>query len=182
MTIIDVEIKGNRDLLMNSAKQLLLPKSKKVKSSEHNIEEEAKLCLHLDEEGRIVVPSMALLSAMRKAAANLKKAGSGKKTLKDFVFSGLKVEPFVIELSPQKYEVDVQIVTIQRARVPRARPLFKNWSLEFQIVIIDEQTWDPGTVRQVLEDAGKYQGLLDFRPLYGTFQISSMKVGNKEVK
>jgi hypothetical protein len=182
MTIIDVTIKGTRNLLMNSAKTILIPKNKKVKSSERDPIEDAKLCLHLDENGKIAVPSIAILSAMRRAATNLKKAGSGKKTLKDYVFSGLQINPMMVVLSPQEYTVDIQVVTVQRARVPRARPLFKNWSLNFRIAIVDEQTWDAGTVRQVLEEAGKFQGLLDFRPLYGTFEVVSMKVEGKEVK
>jgi hypothetical protein len=182
MIEIDVEIKGIQPLLMHSTAAMLIPKSKKIKSSEHDPEEEAKLCLYFNDEHKIAVPSMALLAAMRKAAVNLKKSGSGKKTLKDYVYSGLRINPTMIEITPQDYTVDIQMVVVGRARIPRARPLFKNWSLKFKINVIDEQTWDAGTVRQVLEEAGIYQGLLDFRPLYGTFEITSMKVGNKEVK
>lgn len=184
MATFDVVIKGTRNLLMHSTAGMLVPKSKKVKSSEHDPVEDAKLCLYFTEDQKIGVPAMAILSAMRKAATNLKKGGAGKKTLKDYVFSGIQIEPAMIELVPQDYTVDIQIVVVQRSRIPRARPLFKNWSVKFQIEIIDEQTWDAGTVRQVLEEAGKYQGLLDFRPLYGTFVIESMKniETGKEVK
>ena len=78
--------------------------------------------------------------------------------------------------------VDVQIVRVGTARVPRARPLFKTWKIDFKITVVDEQTWDAGTVRQVLEEAGKYQGVGDFRPLYGTFKVVSMTCKGKEVK
>jgi hypothetical protein len=182
MTTIDVVIKGTRPLLMHSTAGMLKPKSNKVKSSERDPLEEAKDCLYLNDAKKICVPSMAVLSAMRKAATQLKKAGAGKKTLKDFVFSGLQIEPDMIELPDQKYEIDIRPVVIMRSRIMRARPLFKNWGLKFQVNIIDEQTWDAGMVRQVLEEAGKYQGLLDFRPLFGTFTVESMKVGNKEVR
>lgn len=182
MVVIDVKIKGIKPLLMHSTAAMLVPKSKKVKSSEHNPVEDAKLCLYFNEAGKIAVPSMAILSAMRKAATNLKKGGAGKKTLKDFVFSGLQISPEMIELTPQKYTVDIQMVVVQRSRIPRARPLFKNWHVSFKIEIVDEQTWDAGTVRQVLEEAGKYQGILDFRPLYGTFEVESMKVAGVEVR
>jgi hypothetical protein len=182
MEKIDVIIKGTKPLLMHSTAGMLVPKSKKVKSSEHDPEEEAKLCLYLNDDKKICVPAMAILSAMRKAATNLKKGGAGKKTLKDFVYSGLQIDTDMIVLTPQEYVVDIQMVVVNRARIPRARPLFKNWSISFGITIVDEQTWDNGTVRQVLEEAGKYQGLLDFRPLYGTFEVVSMKVGDKEVK
>jgi len=182
MTEIDVIIKGVKPLLMHSTAEMLLPKNKKIKSSEHDPEKDAKLCLYFNDEGKIAVPSIAILAAMRKAATNLKKGGAGKKTLRDYVYSGLQIEPSMIELTPQNYIVDVQMVVVGRARIPRARPLFKNWSISFKILMVDEQTWDAGTVRQVLTEAGQYQGLLDFRPLYGTFEVVSMKVGGKEVK
>ena len=182
MTTLDVTIKGTRGLLMHSTVAMLKPKSNKVKSSEHDPIEEAKDCLYLNDAKKICVPSMAVLSAMRKAATQLKKAGAGKKTLKDFVFSGLRVNPDMIELPNQEYEIDIRPVVVMRARILRARPLFKNWNLTFQIEIVDEQTWDAGMVRQVLEEAGKYQGLLDFRPLFGTFEVISVKRDGKEVK
>ena len=112
----------------------------------------------------------------------MKKGGSGKKTLKDFVYSGLQISPDLMVITPQDYVVDVQIVRVGTARVPRARPLFKTWKIDFKITVVDEQTWDAGTVRQVLEEAGKYQGVGDFRPLYGTFKVVSMTCKGKEVK
>ena len=182
MATLDVVIKGTRPLLMHSTAGMLKPKSNKVKSSEHDPVEEAADCLYLNEAKKICVPSMAILSMMRKAATQLKKAGAGKKTLKDFVFSGLQLQPDMIELPDQNYEVDIRPVVIMRSRIMRARPLFKNWGLTFKVSIIDEQTWDPGMVRQVLEEGGKYQGLLDFRPLFGTFEVVSVKNNGKEVK
>lgn len=182
LTEIDVTIKGVKPLLQHSTFAMTLPKNKKVKSSEHDPVEEAKLCLYLDENKKMCVPFMHVLSAMRKAATNLKKGGAGKKTLKDFVFSGLQISPELIIIKPQEYVVDIQMVRVGTARVPRARPLFKTWSIDFKITIVDEQTWDAGTVRQVLEEAGKYQGIGDFRPLYGTFTVETMKVGGKEIK
>jgi len=174
MTSLDVVIKGTRPLLMHSTAGMLKPKDNRVKSSEHDPIEEAKDCLYLNDAKKICVPSMAILSAMRKAAVGHKKPSAGKKTLKDFVFSGLQIEPDMIELPDQNYQVDIRPVVIQRSRIMRARPLFKNWELSFTVTLLDESTWDVGKVRQVIEDAGKYQGLLDFRPLFGTFEVVSM--------
>ena len=180
---LSVTIKGTKPLMQHSTAGMLIPKSKKVKSSEHDPEEEARLALYLNEKGEIGVPSFAVLSALRKAAVNMKKAGAGKKTLKDYVFSGLAITPDFIILPNQKYEIDIRPVVVQRARIMRARPVFKEWSLKFDVELRDEQTWDAGTVRQLLEEAGKYQGLLEFRPLFGLFEV--VKVTNsigKEIK
>jgi hypothetical protein len=169
---------------MHSAAAMLKPKTgKKIKSSEHDPDEEAKACLYTDNAGHIGIPAIAVLSAMRKSATQMKKAGQGKKTLKDFVFSGLRVNPDLIVLPEQKYAVDMQIVVVNRSRVPRARPRFDQWGAKFNVEILDDDTWDAGTVRQVLDEAGKYQGLLDYRPLFGTFEVTSMKdETGKEIK
>lgn len=182
MTTLDVVIKGTRPLLMHSTAAMLKPKSNKVKSSEHDPVEEAKGFLYLNEEGQICIPCMNILSMMRKAATQLKKPGAGKKTLKDFVFSGLQVEPDMIVLPDQNYDVDIRPVVVQRARIMRARPVFKKWEATFKVNILDTMTWDPGLVRAVLEEGGKYQGILDFRPLFGTFEVLSVKRDGKEVK
>lgn len=183
METFEVVIEGTRPLLMHSTAAMLKPKSNKIKSSEHDPVQEAKDCLYLCQNGKIGVPGFTILSAMRKAAVNLKKAGAGKKTLRDYVFSGLRIEEEMIELPDQKYEIDIRPVVVQRARVMRARPLFTQWMLQFKVSILDEQTWDAGKVRGLLDEAGMYQGLLDFRPLFGTFAVTSMKSPNgKEVK
>lgn len=174
-TLFEVEIKGTRPLLMHSTAAMLKPKSNKVKSTVHDPVEEAHDCLYFCDNGKIGVPGFALLSAMKKAAVNVKKAGAGKKTLKDYVFSGLRIEEEFIELPNQEYTIDLRPVVVQRSRIMRARPLFKDWMLKFKVSILDDQTWDAGIVRGLLEDAGKYQGLLDFRPLFGTFAVASMK-------
>ena len=183
MVTLDVVVRGTKPLLMHSPAALLKPKNRKIKSTDHNPEEEAKESLYLNDEGKICVPSLAVLSCLRKAAVNLKKPGSGKKTLKDYVYSGLSIEPDMIPLDNQIYEIDIRPVTVQRVRIMRARPIFKNWSLQFKITIQDPSTWDNGIVRSVLEDAGKYQGLLDFRPLFGTFKVERLTDENgKEIK
>lgn len=182
-----VSIRGTRPLLMHSTAGMLKPKSNRVKSSEHDPEEEARDCLYLNDAKKICVPSFAILSCMRKSAVDEKKKGAGKKTLKDFVFSGLQIEPDMIELPDQAYEIDIRPVVIMRSRIMRARPVFKHWELTFQITSIDTHTWDGSLIRSVLEAGGKYKGLLDFRPLFGTFEVTSIKlvsqvVCGKEIK
>ena len=181
-----VTIKGMKPLLQHSTAAMLVvdSKAKKVKSSEHDVVAEAEMGLYKDANGVKCIPFMHILSTMRKAAVNLKKGGAGKKTLKDFVFSGLEIKESLIPLDNQKHEVDIQIVKIGLSRIPRSRPRFDEWGATFHVSIIDTQTWDAGTVRQVLEEAGQYQGIGDFRPLYGTFQITKMVdvASGKEIK
>lgn len=175
-----VEIKGTRPLMMHSPNGIGI---KTPKQTEYDPEVEAKKCLYLNSAGKICVPGLAILSSIRKSATNETKAGAGKKTLKEFVFSGLGIAEDMIVLPNQKYEVDTRPVVVQRARILRSRPVFDEWSLKFNILVYDKATWGPGTLRRILASAGDYQGLLDFRPLFGTFEVVSMKdEAGREVK
>jgi hypothetical protein len=174
--IFSIEIKGTRPLMMHSPKMLGVPKSSIVKSSEYDPEEEAKNCLYINPvTNKICVPSLNILGAFKKAATNMKKAGAGKKTLKDFVYSGLMIQEDNIDLPIQEFQIDTRPVVIMRARVLRSRPIFHNWGLKFNIEVLDPQTWSTGNIRELLAITGKYQGLLEFRPLFGTFEVVSMK-------
>jgi len=187
---LNVKIKGLRGLLMNRNVSVGFDdqqKSLKKRSTEHDFVEEAKQCLYIRKDGKIGVPSLAILACLKKSAVNLKKAGAGKKTLKDYVYSGLQIDSDdkYILITPQNYTVDVQAVCpTGKGRIPKARPLFDaGWELNFTIVIVDETTWGPGEVRQCLTEAGLYAGLLDYRPLYGQFTVESiMDEKGREIK
>lgn len=38
----------------------------------------------------------------------------------------------------------------------------------------------PAVLKQIIEDAGKYNGLLDFRPLYGLFRLATFEKAENE--
>ena len=50
----------------------------------------------------------------------------------------------------------------------RTRPVFEEWQLELEIEL-DLTVLDPAKIDQLIEEAGRYQGLGDYRPLYGRF-------------
>jgi hypothetical protein len=62
-------------------------------------------------------------------------------------------------------------VVINRARIMRVRPMFRNWVLEFEIQVNTELI-NVKQVEKALNDAGAYSGLCDFRPKYGRFVVT----------
>ena len=98
--ILEVKITGTRPLLMNSPKNVGLPKSN-IKQTIYDPDEEATKLLYLDREGKCCIPNLNMLACIRKAATDLKAAGRGRKTLKEFVYSGLRVQEEFILLDPQ---------------------------------------------------------------------------------
>lgn len=69
---------------------------------------------------------------------------------------------------------DMQTVKIGQAKTVRCRPAFNVW--DFQIsLIIDEAKLNEREVDQIVENAGKYVGICDYRPRYGKFNVKKIK-------
>ena len=175
--VYKVEIKGTRALLMNSCKAMFDEKEKKLTRSREEItlKEEAEKVLYTDKNGKPVVPSYCMLSCLRKSAVNFKVPGRGKKTYKDFIYSGIQIEPEDIPIiSENGWEIDLRPCVIGAARIIKAKPKFMKWGLKFGAEILDPII-TPSAFKEILVDAGKYNGLLEFRPLFGLFAVETFE-------
>jgi len=179
-----VRIEGTRPLLMHRISDLDNGNSKRGK--QHDPEKEAAAAVYRDAEGNIVVPMLNVLSALRKAAVDFRVAGKGKKTFKDYIYAGIRIEPMEIPLEyepngDKPWAVDLRPVVVNRSRVMRARPRFDKWALEFMVQIVDPII-SADSFGAILEAAGRYVGLCDFRPLFGLFQVTKFEPVTKAEK
>ena len=101
----------------------------------------------------------------------------GQQNYSRYVKGGVLVETEKIRgnLNEIGYEIYKCPVVVQRARIMRVRPLFKDWKLEFDISIIDPQI-SPDQLKEFIEAGGKYNGLGDSRPEFGRFEIEKFDV------
>jgi len=176
MECIDVEIRGTRPLLMNNPAKMVrereIDKVKGRSGIQPSLQEEAETALYKDKDGRIIVPSLCVLSSLREAGKNRVVPGLGKKTYKTFVFSGVQIEPAEIPLKTANgWTIDVKRMKRGSGYIAGARPRFDEWSLTFQLKIVDV-VMRPQVLKELLIDAGTYKGLCDFRPLYGLFEVT----------
>lgn len=132
--------------------------------------------LYADEKGEPYQPADHIWSSMVKAAVNFKIPGKGKKTYKDLIKCALFIHPDAIPHKIKEWEVDRRPVVIQRARIIRERPRFDKWELSFEVDVIDEQL-PVEVVRKILEYAGNYVGIGDYRPRFGRFMVTEFKEG-----
>lgn len=167
-----VKIRGIKPLLMHNPESILHEKEKK-RGERPTPEEEAERSLYKDSEGNIVIPSRVIKASLVKASTEYKVAGKRKKTFKDYVKSGILIEPENIPLNSD-WTIDVRVVRLRTDRIPRARPRFDNWDLEFNVKIIDPII-RPENLKNFIIDAGKYCGLCDFRPEFGLFELVSFE-------
>jgi hypothetical protein len=171
-----VSIRGTRPLLMHRLPADVGESRQRV-GVRPDPRAEAERALYRDGHGNIVVPALNVLSCLRVAARDLRVPGKGRKTFRDYIFSGLVIEPENIPLvlpdgrNPEEaWQLDLRPVMVQKARVIRARPRFDQWALRFTVEIVDPIITE-GALRRILEDAGRYVGLLDGRPLFGLFAV-----------
>jgi len=172
MVKVKVSVEGIAPLLMNKFTETKSTESKRGKKV-YNPEEEAEKKTYRTEDKRLYLPSTHFKASMVKAATDFKM--SGKKSYKDYIKSGVFIEETEIVLDPQKYEIFACPVVIQRARVMSWRPMFKKWTCSFTIEIADDMI-NPTTLKEILEMAGKYKGVGDFRPEHGRFQVVKFNV------
>ncbi|MBI5788545.1 MAG: hypothetical protein HZA78_06810 [Candidatus Schekmanbacteria bacterium] len=152
----------------------------KKRSGKKDYSEEWKSALYWDNELGVIQPAGHLEAAMIKAAVNFQIVGKGKKTYKDLFKSAVFVSPDYIPhglkgskedlVQEGRLTIDKRLVRVNNSGVERLRPMLKNWLLEFMIEIHDEQI-SADTVHQVLEHAGRYVGIGDFRPKFGRFSV-----------
>ena len=177
MKEFDVEIEGIRGLLMHSP-QGMTDESTKRQSGKPDYSQEAEKAIYRSEDGTIFVPASWIEGTLRRGSTNFKIPGRGKKTYKDLMLSSVEVDPSEIKINPQKYEIDARSVNVVRQRIIRYRPIFKKWKLNFKIRVLDDQV-DATALKEILDYAGSYVGIGDYRPKFGLFKVNTFKECDK---
>ena len=126
-------------------------------------------------DGKIFQPAEHIYQSIIRASVDFK--FEGKKSYKDVVTSSIVVEPEEIPMISEKpYEIDTRPVVIQRARVLKWRPLFRNWKLQFKITILDDTNIQASTLKEILDKAGLTKGIGDYRPRFGRFMVTKFEI------
>ena len=135
--------------------------------------------MYADEEGKLYQPSDHIERSMAIAAAQFKIQGKRGATYSKLVGSTVEVYPFAIPHKHQEWEVDARPVRIQKARIIRYRPWLAKWELDFELRLMDDQL-DTSVIKQILDHAGLYVGIGDWRPdtkgKYGKFMVTKFEV------
>lgn len=142
--------------------------------------------LHVNKDGNVYIPPMALKNCLSDAAKymGIQIPGKGKSNYKKHFEAGLIVTSPII-LPIKKEDVNGEWLFLPSngnrgdgKRVKKCMPLIAEWSGEATFYIVDEIiTLD--VFRRHLEAAGSFIGLGRFRPrnngFYGRFEVLSVK-------
>jgi hypothetical protein len=173
MEIYKVKIKGTKPLLMHAP--IGIGNKPTRRRGEHlQAEKEAELYLYKDDQGNICIPAMNLKACLREAGRNYRVSGR-KTTFAALIRAGLEIEPEMVPLIHNGWEVDTRSVVVQRQRIPRSRPRFDSWELEFVVKNNDPNMLSKDILEQIVIDAGRYYGVGDFRPEFGLFKLEKFE-------
>jgi hypothetical protein len=142
-------------------------------------QEAAEGCYWTEDKTSVAIPSWNLFRALVKAAAAYK---DGKVAMSRVIAGGVTIEPAVLSFGTKKYAIDTRRAVVQRQGILRSRPLLKDWTLDFDLLVNEEDVSPKAfpTLRAICEDAGRRVGLGDFRieksGPFGKFVVESWEV------
>ena len=158
-------------------------------NKKYNDKDEAEMRTYRNDKGNLVVPSVQVRASLLEASKAFKLGRTNLKT----VLNSIMIEPVDdLELkSPsnrpiKNNTIDKRRVVVSRAGIMRARPVVPQWKLSFKIEVDRELMENSlqGTstlelLTRVLSDAGKKQGIGDYRPQkggsFGRFEVTNAK-------
>lgn len=190
MKTLSFRVSGLSPMLMHNSRKFLNPlhpenkafkqiSGKRKKTEDDHIklsDMEFQMSLYINEDGRVFLPSENI-EAMLANAAKRSKQG------KDAIIA-ISAEDAILEYKGPKDVAglladinfrDIRPVAVQKARIARTRPIFKDWSATLKIHF-DESVVNTSDIEKFMKDAGAYIGFGDFRPKFGRFQVESVEV------
>ena len=179
MEKVNVEITGTTPILFNRFRDAAI-EGKSKKRTGAMLETDIEDKLYLDDKGKTMLPSVYLKNSISEAAKQFKIVGKGKSTYSKIVASTVDVSPFMISFDCGKYDIfRISAVNpMTKGRMMTERPKFDKWKVSFEIILNDPAV-PISVINEILEHAGKYVGIGDWRPekkgMFGKFMISSFK-------
>lgn len=166
MTIIRVRIEGVAPLMQRrfSAGPIGPAETRPNQGAEDPLAQ-ADASLYRGDDGVIYQPAVHIERALEEAGAQMGLPTRG----------ALFVQPDRIRHEGQKYIVDARPVTEGGARVMRYRARFDGWGLHFEIVLLNGRLTE-AAVRGLLDHAGRYVGIGEYRPRLGRFVVTAWEI------
>jgi len=176
---VKVKIRGTCDYLQH--KRPLDEEKVSKKSGEIDHSQDWKTAIYQDKKIGCYIPSKQLRASLVKSATDFPIPGKGgKKTYKDLVNATIEVIPDKIGLGKKRPDyIHEEWVKVQRSQILRNRPAFKDgWEAEFTLLVLDEQM-PVDILKDILENAGRFRGIGDWRPHFGRFEVVEFKENSK---
>lgn len=178
MEIVKFLVTSNGPLLMNNPTSMRGGASEKIERGGKKIPlpyDEARAKLYALATGQLVAKSdwfreAGLIAAQEVKDPSRKGRATMTRRFSASVFLATEYCPLFRADNPKKpittqdedWEIDTRRCVVQRQGILRSRPKIDNWCCELSLEY-DPETNAPDLIRQVMEYAGKYPGVGDYR-------------------
>lgn len=142
-------------------------------------EDNVESYVYRDSDGNICLPGEYMRQAIINAAKHVQDPRSSRpKQGMDLFKAGVASMTELADLGSKEWDyIDQRRVQVMRAGITRRRPaMHAGWKAEFTFQVMLPEYITPNVFQDVLEKAGKFVGVADFRPTYGRFQVKSFRV------
>lgn len=178
---VAIEIQGTAKMLMhNWNNEAIAEKAASKKNSAQKKTDNLESYVLRDDQGRIVIPTLNFCASIREAGKSFADPTSPRKSMRDRLKAIIiPFEEFsIINEGVSTWDfVDTRRVVIQRAGITRSRPGFsEGWKCRFSITVLEPEFLPLPKLLEIIETAGKFQGLGDFRPTFGRYRISNTEL------
>lgn len=176
---VSITVQGTGKMLMHCWNNAAVAeKSAAKKNSATKKTDDLESYVLRDDDKKIVMPTLNFCASIREAGKSFADPTSPRKSLKD------RLKAIIIPNEEFGYInggattwdfVDARRVVIQRAGITRQRPgFYEGWEIEFSIIVLEPEFLPLSKLIEIVETAGKFQGLGDFRPTFGRFRIKEV--------
>jgi hypothetical protein len=177
MEIIDVRIEGTTPILSHNPAGMAMRKPGKASQIPTPEEEALASCYWTEDKSSIGCPADNIKASMIVAAPAYK---IGPKTkAAPYVAGSVSLKPDLIPFNTKEYVIDTRRAVVQRQGILRSRAKLNTWALDFEMVLDEdflEACTNPEVLKDILAEAGRRVGLLDFRPQrkgwFGKFRVT----------
>jgi hypothetical protein len=176
---VEIAIEGSADILFHRWNaEAVDEKAAAAKGSKAKKTDNIESYVYRDEAGFICIPGEYIRGAIVKTAKFRQDPRSSRKSAEDlFKAAVVSLTPLAsLGVKDWDYE-DRRRAVVQRAGINRTRPAMKaGWKATFVLLVTLPEYVSPQILNEVVSMAGRINGLGDFRPTYGRFQVTSFKV------
>lgn len=181
--VATVEIVGVAPLLFRAWNiESIEEKAVAAKGSKAKKSDDIEASLYRDGDGYLCVPCMNFVAALRMAARYVQDPRSPRKSAHDLVEAGICAIESLARLEPWTKDYDFlhrSRVTVQRSGITRTRPAMNTgWKVQFTILVSSPEYLSPTVVSGLINQAGRLEGICDFRPTYGRFTMTGFTVSS----
>lgn len=127
--------------------------------------------------GNIAIPGVYLMAALRDTAKFFQDPRSPRAGFGKLLSASMVVQTEFADTGSKTWDyLDKRRVTVQRNGVTRHRPaLLKGWKATFEIEVLLPEYLPKDKLLQILSMCGRVNGIADFRPTFGRFQVTEFK-------